>query len=164
MPQALGLQVLFATVGVNQGAVCGQRHGIDGEVSPGEIFFQCNGGVSVDLKAVVAVPRLPLGTGEGVFLLGVRVQKDGEIPTDLPITLGQHILGGCSHHHPVGLGVGIAQQLVPNGTANLKYLEIICDYRLPQKVSDSEDSSNQLASEGSEVYPVYSRHMSCSDA
>ena len=56
MAQHPGLQVGLAAKGVDQGAVVVLGDGIDGQVSPGQVFFEGDMGRGVHHKAVVAAP------------------------------------------------------------------------------------------------------------
>ena len=112
-------------VGVNRvdrvsvlGRRSGQGDGVDGQVAPGQVFFQRDIGRGVHRKAVVAGPGFALGAGQGIFLVCLGVQKDGKVFAHWQKALGQQGLGGGTHHHPVAVFHGQAQQGIAHRTTH----------------------------------------------
>ena len=130
VPQDFGVEVSLTTEGVSDDAFGVHRHGIDGEVAAFEIFLKRNGRVCVDCEAVVTRPRFALGARQRIFLFGVGVQENGEVPANLRVTRGRHLLGCAADYDPVDFLVRIAQQGVADGAANAEAVHIAYDQRL----------------------------------
>lgn len=101
MPQQAFLQISRAVERIDQLAILGFGHRVDGEVAPRQILFQRHRGIGVKGEAVIAVSGLALGACECVFLVGLWMQEDREILADRAIALFQHVLGTRADHHMV---------------------------------------------------------------
>ena len=118
--QHFGPEVAATVIGVNQCVrffparrVCGvstNRHRIDCEVAPRQVFFQRHIRCCVHCKAMVARAGLALGTGQRVFLVGLRVQEHREVLAHRQEAFCDQCVGRGAHHHPVAIGAGLAQQ------------------------------------------------------
>ena len=62
-------QVARAAEGVDQRAVGAQRHGVDGQVAPGQILLQRHVGGGMEAEAVIPRAGLALGAGQRIFLV-----------------------------------------------------------------------------------------------
>jgi hypothetical protein len=103
MPQQPGVQVVAALKRIDQRAVRGLRHGINGQIAAAQIGFQTDRGVGMHRESVIAGSGLALGPRQGVFLVGVRVEEHGKRPPHrLEPPSGQG-LGAGADHHPVML-------------------------------------------------------------
>jgi hypothetical protein len=77
---------------------------------------------------------LSLGSCQGIFFLGVRVQKDGEIFADLSETPIQQLLRRRANNHPIpiaGRGIGsltgsLGDEAITYCAAYKVYVEIVC--------------------------------------
>ena len=79
----------------------GNRHRVDGQVTPAQILLQGDRCVGLHHKPPVTGPRLALGTGQGIFLAGHGVQKNREIAPHGLVPGVQHGLRAAAHHNPV---------------------------------------------------------------
>ncbi len=68
-------QILLPAKGVDDPAVLGQRHGVDGEIPPGQIMLQ---GVPKDHRVGVAAVGIAHVGAEGGHLQTCAVQQDGD--------------------------------------------------------------------------------------
>ena len=68
----------------------------------------------MDGEAFVTRPYLALGAGQGVFLMGLGMEEDGEVLAYQAVAEVQHLLHGGTHHHPVPVHHRQAQQFVPH--------------------------------------------------
>ena len=129
MAQYFGLQISLAVVRVKNVTsarpVCGSSYGIDSEVTPCQVFFQRDIGRGVHHKATVAHTALALGAGQRVFLVGLGVQKDGEVFAHGRKAARGHGFGCRANDHPVGVMKRTLQQAVAHGTADLVNLHAV---------------------------------------
>src|SRR5690606_22980651 len=75
-------------------------------------------------EAAVAVTTLALGSGQRVFLAGVRVQEYREVLPDRAEAGLQQLVRRGADHYPVAFMPGHAQQLIADGAANQIGLEV----------------------------------------
>jgi hypothetical protein len=118
VPQHAPLEVFLTAKGIDQRAVLGLRHRIDGEIAPPEVFFQRDIRGGVDGEALVAAAALALGAGERVFLVGLRMQEHREILAHRLEAQPHHLFGGRAHHDVVTFLDRQAEQLVAHGSAD----------------------------------------------
>ena len=118
MAQQPCLQVGAAVERVDDAAVFGQRHGIDGQVAPRQILFQRYVRRGVEVKAVIAGRGFALGARQCVFFLGLRVQEYRKILAYRAKAPGLHLLRCTADHHVIAVGHRQAEQLVAYCTAN----------------------------------------------
>ena len=118
LAQQAGAQVVLAVVGVDDVAVGGLRHGVDGQVAALQILFQTDIGAEGADKAVITDAAFAFGAGEGVFFVADRVQKNRKILADGLITLRQQMFGAGADNDPVTVSDGAAEQVIPDGAAD----------------------------------------------
>ena len=71
---------------------------------------------------MIAGRRFALSSGERVFLTGFRMEKDGEVLSDLPVAQCDEFVGRRAHDAPITLPVRNAELFVPNSATNEVYL------------------------------------------
>ena len=98
----------------------GHGHGVHREVAPGQVFFECDVGRGLHRKTFVALRRLALSAGQGVFLAGLRVQKDREVLAHRHVALRAHGFGRAAHHYPVAVVHVFTHQGIAHRTADDK--------------------------------------------
>ena len=118
MAQHAGGDVALAAIGVGQHAVIALRDGIDGQVAPGQVFFERDIGSGMHGKAAVALGRLALGAGQRIFLTAGRMQKHRKVFAYRHIALGCQGFGRGADHDPVAVLHRQAQQGIANRTAD----------------------------------------------
>ena len=79
MAQDAGFEIFQPAVEVDEVARLILRQGVDGEIPPPQILFQSNGRLRMDHEAPIAGGGFALRAGEGVFLLGFRMEEDRKI-------------------------------------------------------------------------------------
>ena len=90
---------LEAAIGTD---VCGgNRHRVDGQVTPAQVLLQGDRCVGLHHKAPVTGPRLALSTGQCIFLAGMGVQKHRKIAAHRLVASIQHGLRAAANHNPV---------------------------------------------------------------
>jgi hypothetical protein len=70
------------------------------------------------LETVVTLARFSLGSGKRVFLIGVGMQKNRKILSDLAVAFRQELVGSRAHDAPVPLFNRQSKLLIPNSTTN----------------------------------------------
>ena len=130
MPQGAVFEILLPPVRIDDRAVVRFRHGVDGEIPAFEIFFKCNVGRRVELKAVVSRRRLAFGTGQSVFFVRRRVQKHRKIGADGEVPRLYHAFRRCADDDPIDVArgkvvTGFTQEAVTNGTAHAVALKML---------------------------------------
>jgi hypothetical protein len=65
------------------------------------------------------VAAFALGAGQGVFLVRLRMQKDGKVPPHRGKALGHHGFGGAAHHQPITVMHRQAEQGIAHCATNL---------------------------------------------
>ncbi len=110
-------QVGAAAVGVHQ-AVPALGHGVDGQVPPAQVVFQGDIRAGVHHETPVARRGLPLRAGQGVFLVGIGMEKYGEIPAHRPEAQGLHVFRRGAHHDMVPIANGQPEEAVPDGATH----------------------------------------------
>ena len=128
MAQHLGFQITLAAVGVDDlinpfagrsmGQHLGHRHGVDGEVASGQVFFEGDARVGLHSKTFVAPGRFALGAGQGVFLACVGMQEHRKVLAHGQVARLDQILRRGAHHHPVAVLHGPAQEGIAHRTAD----------------------------------------------
>jgi hypothetical protein len=104
MPQNLLLQVLLATIGIDQATLSILGDGVDGQVAAVKILLQRDTGVKIHAETMIAMTLLFLGTGKGIFFAAFGVQENRKGRANLFETLVQHFPGRAADHDPVTLG------------------------------------------------------------
>src|SRR5690606_20688091 len=128
MPQQAVSDVLLASIGVDDFALVVHGHGVDGQVAALQVLFQRNLGGGMESETAVAATALAFGSGEGVFLSGLRVKEYREVLADRAEAEVQQLLWGGADHYPVTLVPGHAKQLVAHGAADQVGMEV-CFHR-----------------------------------
>ena len=103
MPQPAGREIPQATVVVDDAARLVLRQGIDGQVTAAQVLLQGYVRFGMDHEAPITRQGLALGARQGVFVLGLGMQEDGEIHPDLTESQVQQLLGGGANHHEITL-------------------------------------------------------------
>jgi len=88
--------------------------GIDGEIPAQQVLLQRHLGGSIADEAGIALPLLALGAGQGVLLLGLGVQKHGEVAADLGKAQRQHLRHSGTDHQVIPVTLRQPQQAIPN--------------------------------------------------
>ena len=101
MAKQAGLQVNPAVEGIKHLAAFLLGHGVDGQVTAHQIVVQADIGGGMEGKAAIAVTGFAFRAGQGVFLLGFRVQKDGKILSHRAKPFGLHLVGCGTDDDPV---------------------------------------------------------------
>ncbi|MNT55211.1 hypothetical protein D3C72_1924300 [compost metagenome] len=101
MAQQAGVEIGLAVIGVNQYSIITPRHGVDGEIAPQQILFQCHVRGGVAGKSGVTLAGFTFGAGQRIFLMSLRVEEYREVFTHLLIAKSQQIGRRCADHHPV---------------------------------------------------------------
>ena len=120
--QGARVEIPTPSEGIDQRAVGGLRHRIDGQVAPREILLQRHVGTESYVKAAVSGGHLALEPRERVFLLRVGMKKDRKVAPDLAVIQVQQLLARAADDDPVALLHRKAQQGVPNRSANQIHL------------------------------------------
>jgi hypothetical protein len=94
-------------------------HGVDGEITPPEILLERDFRGGMKDESFVARGYFALGACKCIFFVGLWVQKDREVFTDLDITSIFQILGRRPNHHPIPIHDRTAQEFVADGAPNL---------------------------------------------
>ncbi len=97
-------KVALALIRIGQVTLVVLRHGVDGQVTPNQVFFQRNVGARMEYKAAVTPPILAFGASKGVFVTVLRVEKYREIGAHRFITLGEHLFGRRANDDAVYIG------------------------------------------------------------
>jgi hypothetical protein len=122
MTQHAPLEIVPATVGVDQRSVGGARHRVDGQIAALQVLLERHLGREPGLEAAVAWAGFALQPRQRVFLTGVRVQEHRELAADGPIAGTLQLLGRGADHHPVALVRGLTEQLVPDRASHQIHL------------------------------------------
>src|SRR5208283_6079951 len=80
--QDAGAQILFSAERIDQTAVFGASHGVDGEVPARKILLQRDTRRGVEAESLVSAPGLALGARQRVFLVRFRMQEHRKIAAD----------------------------------------------------------------------------------
>ena len=110
--QQLCFEVAAPAVRVDQRAVLGLRHRIDRQVAARQVLLERHVGRGVESEAAVAGRRLALGAREGVLLLRLRVQEDGEVAADGRVAGGRHLIGCGPDDDPVAIDPAASEQRI----------------------------------------------------
>ena len=97
---------------VDQPAIRGLGHGINSQVTSGEILFEGHIGRELGDESAITRSGLALETRERIFLAALRVQEHREVTADGRKAPGLELLRSGADHHPVAFGDGAAQQCV----------------------------------------------------
>ena len=98
MPQDPIGQITLPAKRVNQTTIGGLSHRINRQIAALEILLQTDIGGGMKHKAPIPGSGFALRAGEGVFLAGLRMQKNREILTDgLKARLNQLFRPGTDH-------------------------------------------------------------------
>ena len=87
MAQYFGLQIPLTAVGVYQftfGAAC---NGVHRKITAQQIFFEGDSGVTIYCEPGIAVPLFAFNAGQGVFIFGFGVEKNGKVLSHLLVAL-----------------------------------------------------------------------------
>ena len=93
MAQYTLLQVLTAMERVDDLTFVIHRHGVHGEITPRQIFLQRYVRRGIHRKTMVAMTIFAFGSRQRVFVVGIGMQKDGEIRPYLAKARSQHGFG-----------------------------------------------------------------------
>jgi hypothetical protein len=115
MPQASFGKIIAPVKRINQRTTRVPSYGIDGEVPADEIFFQCHLTTGMDHEASVTRSALALGPCQGIFVFRLRMQENGEIPTDLLVAQREHFFRRAADNDPIPFSDGEAEQFVSHG-------------------------------------------------
>ena len=118
MAQYTLFQVTLPTEGVDQLATLTPRHRVDRQITTRKVFFKGNTGVKIDIKSMVAMPLLPFGTGQGVFLARFGMQENGKRGAHLAKITMQQFIRCAANHEPVFFLVGHAQESITDSPAD----------------------------------------------
>ena len=113
------VEVAPSSPGIDQSAVVSPRDRVDREIAALEILLERNGCARVELEARVAAAYLALGARERIFVAGDRMQEDGEVLADAPISLRKQLVGRSADDDPVALLDRQAEQGVAYRPADL---------------------------------------------
>ena len=103
MAQYPVLEIFLTAIGIMHCAILLLGDGVDGEIAAQQIILQCHIRRGVAGKAGVTMPLFAFDAGEGILLLGVRMQEDREISSHRAKSQRQQLFGQCPDHHIVPL-------------------------------------------------------------
>ena len=118
MAQHAVLEIALAAERIDERAVPGLRHRVDGEIAPAQIVFQRHLGRRVHGEALVAAPAFPFRARERVFLVRLRMQEHGKVLADGLVAQALHLVGGRADDNVVAVLHGQAEQLIAHGAAD----------------------------------------------
>jgi hypothetical protein len=101
MTQPAAFEIVEAMIGIDQPALAVAGHGVDSQIAAQQIVFQPHLGRGVEAEAMIARRGLAFGTGQRVFLAGLRMQKYRKILADRLKAARQQLLRRRADHHPV---------------------------------------------------------------
>lgn len=133
MAQHLRLQVPLTPVRVHQRAIRRLGHGIDGQIAPGEVFFQRHIRRRVYRESAIAGPYLTLGPRQGDLLMGLGVEEHGKILADRQVTRIQQGLRVRADGDPIPVLHRQTQQGVADGAADQIHLHTHVAVQHPQQ-------------------------------
>ncbi len=122
VPQGARVDVALAAVGIDENALGGLRHGIDGEIAAREILLERHLGAELHRESAIARGDLALAAGERVLLVGVGVQEHRKVSSHFPIAELLELLPRAADDNPITLLDGKPEQPVPNGSADQIHL------------------------------------------
>ena len=122
MPQDARLDVALAAVRIDQRAVGGSRHRVDGQIAAREILLEGYFGPELDAESAIARRGLALAARERVLLVGFGMQKHRKVAPDLAIAEPLELLARAADDDPVALLHRQAEQLVSNRSADQIHL------------------------------------------
>jgi hypothetical protein len=128
------LEVVTAAERIDQRAVAGPRHGIDGEVAPRQVLFERDTRIELHRESAVTRSALALCARQRVLLVRLRVQEHGKFPADLAVTEPCQFLRRRTDHDPITFADRPAEELVPNGAAYEIHLhrQILAEFEVRQ--------------------------------
>ena len=106
MSQNARVEIGAPSVGIDEHAGTIFRERVDGQIATDEVLFERHILGRMELKPSVTGRGLTLCSGEGVLLLRVRMQKDGEVAANGREARIEHPLRRGTHHNPVALTHG----------------------------------------------------------
>ena len=118
MTQDARLEIRKPTVRIDQdsGRILGER--VDGEIPALQVLLERDVRIRVYRKAVITGCGLALGARQGVLVLGLRMEKDRKVLSDLLETAGQKFIGCRADHDEIALADRAPEQAVAHGTAD----------------------------------------------
>ena len=118
MPQHTVLDIGLAVVGINQRAVGLTGDGVDGEIPPRQILFQCDVRIGMEDEAFVAGRGFAFGPRQGIFFTAARMQEHRKIGADRTETRCGHRFRTFTDHHPVTIARRQTEQGIAHRTAD----------------------------------------------
>jgi len=99
-------------------------HCIDGEVATCKVIFESNRCIGLENKAMVAAPRLALGSRKGKFLVCLGMKKYREITANGSKASIDHGLRRGTDNEKIQVTAGSIKERVANGAAHAKQADV----------------------------------------
>jgi len=96
-------EIRLPAIRVDERAVLVLRHRVDGQIAAPQVLLERHGGGELRGETAVTRADLALLAGEGVLLMGYRVEEDRKLAADGLVTQPHQLLGCRAYHHPVAL-------------------------------------------------------------
>ena len=100
--------------------ILGER--IDRQVTTTQVLFDRNVGIGVERESMIASGGLSFCSGQRIFFIGFRMQKNRKVLADRLVTLIQHLLRRRTNDAPVPLLHRNAQLFVSNSATDEVHL------------------------------------------
>ena len=117
MTQHAVLQVIAASVRIDQFAVSGFGHGVDGKIAPRKIFFQAHFSPGIEGETGMSRRDLAFPARERVLLLVYRMQIYRKILADLAVAELFEVVAAAADDNPVPILDRKTEQSVAYGAA-----------------------------------------------
>ncbi len=114
MTQYTIFQVGLTVERIDQRAIVSASHGVDGEIPSRKVVFERHLRCGVKAESGVTVTTFALGTGQRVFLVGLRMQENGKIPPDRLETARAHRRRRAADNNVIPILDRQAKQFVTN--------------------------------------------------
>src|SRR5690606_30005911 len=118
------LQILLATVGVDESASAVHGHGTDGQVPPLQVLLQGNVGRGMEGETAIAATAFALSAGQRVLCAGLWIRTERKVLANRAKPGRDHLFGRGADHDPVMFMPGHAQQLIADRAADQVSSEI----------------------------------------
>src|SRR5689334_11500094 len=102
---------------VDNAAVGGAGHGVDGEIAPLQILLERHVGRELSGEAPIAWSNLALQARQRVFLMRLGMQVHRKVASHGALPEPLHFLRRCADDHPIALAGRSAEKLIPHGPA-----------------------------------------------